>query len=331
MKKYFLLIIAVSLIAFQACKKDNELTNPDKIVQETISSSFNPNNIADMNEYLSDFIKDMKSTAKRDNTLLPLEEAEWHLTACLNYQHCNANTATINFEYDTIISYINVNDDKIALADLSNSFDEISKEVLSIYDSYDYENKQIVYIYSTIDKNNSTRSESVVRTVMATANNNHFYFNEWDYLCIDTLFPFDNRYHWVAAADSLEKYIKQIGRQNLNTDYYYVSIQNKSYHYDNYRLNPPIDQLSGTYYNRLYVLAVYYPERTYLSGGDMAFYLDSYLGLVKLEVSALGDFIDANVDCDIEDISGHMRYKVSHRLTGFWGIRVINNNNNPST
>lgn len=328
MRKYIFIIIAVSLIAFQACKKDNDLTNPDETVQETLSSSFNPNNIADMNEYLSNFIKDMKSTAKGDNASLPLEEAEWHLTACLNYQHCNANTAIIDFEYDTIISYINVNDDKIALEDLSNSFVGISKEVLSIYNSYNYENKQIVYIYSTIDNNNS-RSESVVRTIMATANNDHFYFNDWEYACIDTIFPFDNRYHWEAAADSLEKYVKLIGTQNLNTDYYYVSIQNKSYYYENHRLVPPIEQMSGVYHNRLYALSVYYPERTYLSGGDMAFYLDSYLGLVKLEVSALGDFFDVSVNTNTEEIDGHMRYRVSHSLTGTWGTRIINNNNNP--
>ena len=96
MKKIILLLTVISVIAFQSCKKD-EFTNPEKLNKKTeVSSTFNPNEIDDMNKYLSDFVNNMKSITRDNTSSLSLEEAEWHLTASLNYQHCNANTLSRN-------------------------------------------------------------------------------------------------------------------------------------------------------------------------------------------------------------------------------------------
>ena len=331
MKKIILLLTVISVIAFQSCKKD-EITNPEKSNEKTnISSAFNPNKIDDMNKYLSDFVKNMKSVTRDNTSSLSLEEAEWHLTASLNYQHCNANTLSRNMEYDTIISYINVDNDNILLADISSSFAEISKEVQSIYNSYNFEDKQILYIYSTIDRNNNTRGQSVVRTIMSTANNDHFYFNDWDYACIDTLFPYDERYNWRDAADSLAKYMKYIAERNIGETYsYYVSIQNFEYIYSDYIISPSISQDGWSYNSRLFNIRTENPNTFTLSGGNMAFYFDSYLGLVCREYRANGLFIDAIITCNEELLTGRLPYRLSHQLTGIFGTIIFDDNNVPS-
>lgn len=129
MKKFYLLAIialAIGIVTFSSCKKDDELTNNNET--KTLTSTFNPNEIENMNKYLSDFIGDMKKQS-RENTTLPLDEAEWHLTACLNYQHCNANTSKLNMYFDTIVTGISVENNEVAMSEINSSFQEISKEV----------------------------------------------------------------------------------------------------------------------------------------------------------------------------------------------------------
>lgn len=335
MKKLLFLTLIIGIISFQSCKKDNELTKPNDSKQKTETSAFNPDNIEDMNEYLHSFIKNFKSATKENDVLLPLEEAEWHLTDCLNYQHCNANTSRLNMVYDTITTYIAVNNNEISMSDIGNSFTEISQNVRNIYDSYDFENKQIVYIYSVIDKDNNTRGESAIRTVIATANNDgHFYFDEWNYLCLDSIFPYSNQYHWRNAADSLKKYVKHFGI-NGNVSYY-VSINTKRYNFRNllHYINPAIVLQCGIYNNRLFVSGNSLSEGTYINGGSMAFYLDSYLGLVKDERLMSGKFMDAFVQCFVEENKSSLEPPhelLYHDLVGVWGTVIVNGGgSNPS-
>lgn len=184
-----LLTAAVSVM--YSCKKE-ETTSPTN--GETETSTFNPNTIEDMNAYLSNFIKTMK-TPTRDNEQMSLEDAEWHLTASLNYQFCNANTGRTNMLYDTIYTTIAVNDNDISMSEINSSFQsfqEISAEVSNMYDSYDMPNKQIVFIHSEIDAENISYNEATVRSVMAiTERNDHYYLNDWDYWIYE-LEIFDN-------------------------------------------------------------------------------------------------------------------------------------------
>ena len=108
MKKYVLLIIAISVMAFQACKKD-ELTNPDRTsrtpqTQKTEASAFNPRNIGDMDSYLTNFLKEIKSPT-RDAQPMTVEDAQWHISACLNFLFSNANVNKTQIVYDTIVKF----------------------------------------------------------------------------------------------------------------------------------------------------------------------------------------------------------------------------------
>ena len=66
MKRFKLLAIialAIGIVAFNSCKKD-ELTNNNET--KALTSTFNPNGIENMDEYLLGFMKDLK-TATRDS------------------------------------------------------------------------------------------------------------------------------------------------------------------------------------------------------------------------------------------------------------------------
>ncbi|MBQ8222367.1 MAG: hypothetical protein IJZ87_03320 [Bacteroidales bacterium] len=280
-----------------------------------------------MNKYLSDFIGNMKKPS-RENTTLSLDEAEWHLTACLNYQLCNANTSKLNMYYDTIVTGISVVNNEVAMSEINSSFQEITKEVNLIYDAYDIENKQIVFIHSVIDAENLSRGESTITTIMATTsrNNNHYYFDDWEYICLDTLFPSNAYYNWRDAAVILSNYVVSFGTENLNNDYYYVSIGNRTFNYTDY----PITDLYSDYPYRLYVCSHCIQDTEYhLSDDDMKFYLDSYLGLAKIGIQP-GALIDANVRAVSEVYAKYEfgPYLLYHTLHAYYGTPVLDENDN---
>lgn len=328
MKRIILLLTAISVIAFQSCKKD-EFTNPDNLSKtsslKTESSKFNPNDISDMNEYLSGFINDMKSATKGDGTLLQLEEAEWHLTSCLNYQFCNANTGRIDMLYDTIISKIHIDNNGVMLTDLSKSFQEISTIVTSIYNSYNITDKQIVYIYSTIDTHNEAKDgESLITTVMATTSrNSHYYFSNWNYDLLENIFPGEVHYNWIDAAEELEDYIAYFAVRPETENFYYVNLRNKFYNYEDY----PIYDNSSNYAYRLYKCgACYALDDDHLCGNDMKFYLDSYLGLLSDECQLNEMLVNAIVRPNSVG-RDHVTNLLYHNLYGIIGTPVVNNNN----
>lgn len=317
--KKILILLVISISLLQSCKKDETTsTTNDKL--ET--SKFNPNNIEDMNAYLSDFIKNMKSTSK-ESTSMSLEDAQWHLTACLNYQFCNANTGRTDMLYDTIVTTISIDDDIVTMTDINSSFQEISTEVSRIYNSYDMPNKQIVFIYSVIDTENLAKGEATVKSIMATTErNDYYYFDEWDYWVYEIeVFNNSNGYHWRAAAGILEYYINYIGTQYIEEDYYYVGIETVTYNYENYPINNP----AHTYNYRLY-----YCEgldiAAYLNGSDMAFYLDSYLGLACRSLTNNGSMINATVyDLSKNHQRDHNWEILYHDLEILYGNVIYNN------
>ena len=325
-----IIALALGIAAFHSCKKDDELTKDNGTRTET--SAFNPNGINDMNAYLGDFIKNMKSPSK-DINAIPTDEAEWHLSACLNYQLCNANANKTDMIYDTIITSICINDNGIAMSEINNSFDEISRNVISLFNSYELEDKQLVFIHSTIDDDNNAKGNASVRTIMATGSSNpHFYFDTWEYICLDTLLPCDNEYYWKDAADTLEHYVNYFGTQYMNDDYYYVSTSHRTFNFRDYYLNPPITQNHLTFYNRLFVYGNAPASATTLNGFEMVFYLDSYLGLActKPQFGTIGNaasLISARIDVPAEknrDTPGELIY---HDLVGFYGVAYAHGDN----
>lgn len=300
-----------------SCKKD-ETTSPTNGEKET--STFNPNTIEDMNVYLSNFIKTMKTPTK-DNEQMSLENAEWHLTASLNYQLCNANTGRTNMLYDTIYTTIAVNDNNISMSEINSSFQEISAEVSNIYDSYNMPNKQIVFIHSEIDAENISDNEATVRSVMAiTERNDHYYFDNFEFLLFAwQIFDKPDGHLWnKGAIDSLNYYIDYIGAIDYGSDYYYVSMRDITYSYQNYPINDP----TSVYPYRLYYCGHCLQNEATLTGVDLAFFLDSYLGLVS--DSHYGSMMKAYVSPDIDTSRVEEGARLSHVLHVKYGRPISN-------
>ena len=164
MKKYILLIITVSLIAFQACKKD-EMTNPDNLSKtsslKTETSKFNSDRIENMDEYLTEFMKNLKTSTRNAETM-SIDDAEWHISACLNFQFCNANINYTKITYDTLYSNIQTNNGNITMQEINNSLQTISNEVRTIYNMSTSQDKNILFIISQCYISSEKRKSVVI-------------------------------------------------------------------------------------------------------------------------------------------------------------------------
>ena len=257
--------LAIVLVSFQSCKKDNELTNDD--VKRTETSTFNPNEIENMDEYLSNFIKELESPT-RDSEPMLLSDAEWHLSACLNFKYCDAGVQKTHVTYDTIFTTINVNDGYISLNEINASLKEISNAVADVYQSSDLENKNLLFIKPEIQEE-TLRGGNVVKTVVAMSDRKEFMYYYFDNDSIPlSLFPDGATYHWsTEAVDTLSYYM------NLFKPIRYE--EPGRVYFTNLRT---IRCTFQTHPSRLFctTLSAHY----HLTKEEMAYYLDSYLGLI---------------------------------------------------
>lgn len=297
--KFLICLLAVSLITFQACKKDNELTNPksptgDKLTENT---SFNSKEIENMDEYLMNFMKEIKTQTRNAETM-SVEDAQWHISACLNFMYCNANVDRTVVTYDTVYTSIMANDGCVSMNDINNSLQAISEKVSEVYNYSMLENKNILFIQPVI-LDEATRSGATVRTVVAMSNNwDYYYFDEGDRPMFDSIFPEGSSYLWrTEAIDTLEYYINVFKPTKIDVPgrVYYTQTKQKECCFTDYFIQ------SDFINNRLfYTFGSYHTE---IPGEHMRYYLDSYLGLI--EESRYEGFIGSpsNAPSDIVYIS----------------------------
>lgn len=200
-----------------------------------------------------------------------LEDAQWHLSACLNFQFCNANVEKTQIIYDTIFTTINVNNGCISLSDINASLQEISTKVLDIYNSSCLENKNVLYIKPEI-QDEAVRGGNTIRTVVATSGRDmEFYYLELeDYIELTELIPRFSEYHWSNEAPDTIKYYANFYKHTKNKDsdsgrLYYVTIESvEDLDYSN----------TG---GRIYCGG---NPNDMLNGEEIIYYLDSYLGII---------------------------------------------------
>ena len=286
MKKIILLLTAICVIAFQSCKKD-EITNPDRTsrapqTQKIEASAFNPRTIDDMDSYLSNFLKEIKSPT-RDAQPMSIEDAQWHISACLNYLYCDAGVNKTQVTYHTVYSNIVVIDDCVSMDEINNSIQAISKELGDIYMSSTLENKNVLYIKSEIMEE-STRSGSTVRTTIAMSDNviGGYYFDN-DSIPL-SYFPEGATYLWnTEAIDTLTHYMSMYKPERPLNDgrMFFTDITTIKC---TYRTHP----------NRIFHTNL--SSRYRLNHEEMAYFLDSYLGLIEDMQPAHLDYISFDID-----------------------------------
>lgn len=279
--KFLICLLAVSLITFQACKKDNELTNPKSPTgdKQTENTSFNSKEIENMDEYLMNFMKKIKTQTRNAETM-SVEDAQWHISACLNFMYCNANVDRTVVTYDTVYTSIMANDGCVSMNDINNSLQAISEKVSEVYNYSMLENKNILFIQPVI-LDETTRSGATVRTVVAMSGRDEeplYYFTNWEFICLDTIFPFSEYYKWDEEAIEvlnfcIEYFIPSKPTEPNDERVYYTEIYSYSVNYKDG---------SGIYFNGEN------PNDSIL-GLNLARYLDSYLDIIIDNSSSIHD------------------------------------------
>lgn len=261
-----IMIAMAGLVAIQSCKKEqNSLLN-----QQTIQKGIvHPEKIDDMNAYLKNFGEKMLNS--KDNEVLSVEEASWHLMAYQNFMY-----GDVDDDYTGIISEkheynITVSNDMVTLSDLGTLYNITAKDISNFYKTSQAENKRIMYVYSTIDINGRVNVEIALSY---RESSRYYYFDmtsfEFETLC-DSLFPSPNGYNWGTQATTiLQTHITNLGPTSMRPAdgerKYYYGIHNNSYDYNDY---------SG----RIYFCATC-TDNALIIPSDMCYYLDSYLGIV---------------------------------------------------
>ena len=315
MKKLRLLAIitlALGIVAFNSCKKDDELTKVNETKTET--STFNPRGIENMDEYLLGFMKKIKSNT-RDGESMSLSDAEWHLSACLNFQFCNLNVLKKQIVYDTITTIMNVNDGLVSLNDINVSLEEISAEVRAVYNASNVENKNLLFIKPEI-LDDATRGGVVVRTTVAISDRNDgspYYFDEFgEWYELDTLFPDYALYQWnTDAIDVLECYMNLFMPSAYEND-------GRIY----------ADVLRTEYFDHTdypYIFNGGNPLQM-LNKEQMLFYLDYYLYIVDINKFGMS-YISSDIVPSVMEIydKEQVRY-YNHALSISYGMLYYTNN-----
>lgn len=317
LRLYAIIVLAIGITAFHSCKKDEELTNNNET--KALTSTFNPNEIENMDEYLMGFMKELKN-ATRDSEPMTIEDAEWHLSACLNFQFCNANVGRTHVVYDTITTAINVNDGCISMVDINAAMQEISTEVNAIFDESDVENKALLFIKPEI-LGDTYRNANSVRTVIGISgrDDEYYYFiggfshpEWWELYDVIT----EDYYHWkYEALDTLNKYINYYipDAESTSERMYFTSITERTFSYENYP-------------DRMFSLVVDgYTQDHQLTLEDMMFYLDSYLGIIEENSNHVYSKMSSNVYAFDDGIKECNIIQIYHKMVVQYGILTSTN------
>lgn len=264
-KKLYIMMLAVLFVAFTSCKKDGDT---DPVSQENKTYSSNIPDTRNLDEYLTDFMDRIKAPTRSAETL-SLEDGLWHLSACLNYKYSDVSVCRSQTEYDTIVTSINVNDGAVTLNEINRSLDEMSAKVCSVYSSSMLKDKNILYIIPEIT-DEQIRGGVAVRTVVAMSNTidfGNYYFNNENIPL--SLFDEYTIYRWNTDAIAALEYYMNIYKPESEEVPGRLYITNKvdvQCHYPDYQ-----DRLFKTTLSSNYGL----------NQQEMAYYLDSYLGLLR--------------------------------------------------
>lgn len=310
-----LLMVTAIVVTFEACRKDTRFQNQPTVMKE--SAIVHPDKIDDMNKYLKDFIVNMQSSKNDD--VLSIAEAEWHLTNIANYEYANVVSDYSDIRFDTIYSKVRIENNQITLTNLNLAYEAIAKQICGLYRSLDLDDKNIKYVSTSVHENGD-----VVTSIIMTYSNSlkWFYFPNDDFCDL----YFDDNTNYIAnglAVTELERLFnllegKPTEQSSAMRRYYTVTRKQVFYYKDYY------DSIANR--SRLFNTDCYY---TSIPKETMCYLLDSYLGLaVDNAYPLLGEcVVMGEVDAvigDLELTEGITAQVVGHHLlTVSYGMAIF--------
>ena len=305
-----LVMVTAIVVTFEACRKDAKFQNQPTVMKE--SAIVHPDKIDDMNKYLKDFIVNMQSSKNDD--VLSIAEAEWHLTNIANYEYANVVSDYSDIRFDTIYSKVRIENNQITLSSLNDAYEIVAKQIRELYKSLNLDDKNIKYISSSVHENGD-----VVSSIIMTYSNSSkwFYFPNDDFC--DLYFDDNTNYpaNGLAVTELTRIFNLLEGRPtepSPTNRMYYTVTRTKEFHYYDY-----YDSIANR--SRLFCTNNYY--YSLISKDDMCYLLDSYLGLAKeYEENPFGNSIVKGVvtflNATKTDCTGN------HLLTVSYGVAVSN-------
>lgn len=304
-----LFMVTAIVVTFEACRKDTRFQNQPTVMKE--SAIVHPDKIDDMNTYLKDFIVNMQSSKNDD--VLSIAEAEWHLTNIANYEYANVVSDYSDIRFDTIYSKVRIENNQITLSSLNDAYEIVAKQIRELYESLNLDDKNIKYISSSVHENGD-----VVTSIIMTYSNSSkcFYFPNYDFCDL----YFDDNTSYTAdglAVTELERLFnllegKPTEQSSAMRRYYTVTRKQKFYYKDYY------DSIANC--SRLFNTDGYFYSS--IPKEIMCYLLDSYLGLaVDNAYPLLGECVVlGEVDfknASKESCTGH------HLLTVSYGMAIF--------
>ena len=136
--------LAIVLVSFQSCKKDNG-NNADNDNNQTEIA------LSNIDEYLISLKKRME-TSTRDLEYMSIDDAEWNLTALQNFELCDASRFSSEMIVDTFYTDLRVKNDSISLFELNHAFKDNVNKIRAKYAEIFSEYKNIYLINTKIDR-----------------------------------------------------------------------------------------------------------------------------------------------------------------------------------
>lgn len=276
--------ITVLTVAFVSCKKETESTLRQKVF--TIQQPFNIQQMQDPKSYFMDFKKKMSES--KENEVISIENAAWHLACLANLDFCNVNVKYNNYQFDTIRIKVNITDSSMLMCDFRTAYEQMCTEIRQFTKGFNYYEQNLYYINVSIANDDTFKI-----ALMTSFNTNSKYI--WDHVwyfddifdalnACDDYFSSDSVYKWnTTAARELKRVLNliehheyEIPQPGGGTQMVYLPTRNHSFNY--YSQDPYYSTFLNN--SRVFAKRTKYLNYEYnLDPLELCYCLDSYLNL----------------------------------------------------
>ena len=316
--RIFFAILAVALVtavAIVSCKKQDEKAF---IMQgDNQSNAFRPELIEDYTSYLRDF--KLKMQTSKEDYIMPLAEAEWHLSALANYDFGYANVEFSDIRFDTVYCHVHVINGEVSMSDLNVAYNGLHSAIETFFHSLDVENPHIRFVDVVVSENGNVMA--IISTTSLSRWHTWFFADDFEAMGFCYYYFDDNVAYYASqlGCSELQRVLNIIESHptSISGREFYVVSRTKSFYYGDY-----IDPYGSPSFmnSRLFATDVHIdPDIRY----NMCLYLDSYAGLGYEEAQANESPVKWNVEYGTDHYQSYNLEVCFHTLTVKYGHSAI--------